>query len=48
MDILENTMVCNIQKTSTGFSVDTLKGGEHTSYNSHYIILATGGIGRAL
>jgi L-aspartate oxidase len=46
VDILENTMVCNIQKTSTGFSVDTLKGGEHTSYNSHYIILATGGIGR--
>lgn len=46
VDIIENTMVCDIRKTSTGFSVDTLKDGEHISYNSHYTILATGGIGR--
>lgn len=46
VDILENTMVCNIKKTSTGFSIDTIRDGKHISYNSHYTILATGGIGR--
>ena len=46
VDILENTMLCNIKKTSTGFSIDTIRDGEHISYNSHYTILATGGIGR--
>ncbi len=44
--ILENSMVCDIKKTSTGFALDVLAGSEHIYYNSHYTILATGGIGR--
>ena len=46
VDILENTYLCNIRKTSTGYSVDTFRDDVHTSYNCHFLILATGGIGR--
>ncbi len=46
VDIKENTYLCNIKKTSTGFSVDTFFNDDHTSYNCHFLILATGGIGR--
>lgn len=44
--ILENAMVCDLKKTSTGFSFDVLKDNLHYYYNSHYTVLATGGIGR--
>jgi L-aspartate oxidase len=47
--ILENTFLSNIKKTSTGFSVDTFSTSDCTqrqSYNSHFLILGTGGIGR--
>lgn len=46
VDILENALLCDLKQTSTGFSADVLKDDEHTYYNSHYCILATGGIGR--
>jgi len=44
--IMDNALLCNIKKTSTGFSTDILKDNEHKTYNSHFLILATGGIGR--
>jgi L-aspartate oxidase len=44
--ILENAMLCDIKKTSTGFSADISVNEERKTYNSRYIILATGGIGR--
>ena len=43
---MENTYLCGIKKTSTGFSVDTWKEEKRQSVNCHYMILATGGIGR--
>lgn len=46
VDILEESMVCNLQKSSHGFSVDVLHGGEHKYFCSHFCLLATGGIGR--
>ena len=46
VDIMENTYLCGIKKTSTGFSVDTWKEEKRQSVNCHYMILATGGIGR--
>lgn len=44
--IMDNALLCNIKKTSTGFSTDILKDNVHTTYNCHFLILATGGIGR--
>jgi L-aspartate oxidase len=44
--IMDNALLCDIKKTSTGFSADILKDGEHKTYNSHFMVLATGGIGR--
>lgn len=46
VDILENAVICDVKKTETGFSFDILEGEEHTVYNSHYAVIATGGIGR--
>ncbi len=46
IDILENTYLCNVKKTSTGFSADTWQDGKRQSFNSHFMMLATGGIGR--
>lgn len=46
VDILEETYLCDIKKTSTGFSVDTWKNDCHESFNCHFMIMATGGIGR--
>jgi L-aspartate oxidase len=43
---MDNALLCDIKKTSTGFSADILKDGEHKTYNSHFMVLATGGIGR--
>lgn len=44
--ILESAMMVGLQKTSTGFSVNVRKDDAFTIYNSHFILLATGGIGR--
>lgn len=44
--ILENTLMCDLKKTSSGFSALLLSDGEYTVCNSHYFIMATGGIGR--
>ena len=44
--ILENSTVCNVKKTDTGFSFLILKDDEYITYNSHFAIFATGGIGR--
>lgn len=46
VDILENTLLCGVKKTGTGFSVDTLRQGEYTPFHCHFLLLATGGIGR--
>jgi len=46
VEILENALLCQTRKTSTGYSVQVLEDGEYTSYNCHFMILATGGIGR--
>ncbi len=46
VDIMENTYLCGIKKTSTGFSADTWRDDQRKSFNCHFMILATGGIGR--
>ncbi|MBE6845837.1 MAG: FAD-binding protein [Ruminococcus sp.] len=46
VDILEETYLSDIKKTSTGFSVNTWKNSQNQSFNCHFMILATGGIGR--
>lgn len=46
VDIMENALLCGAKKTSTGFSADILANNVHETYNSRYIVLATGGIGR--
>lgn len=45
--IMENTMMCAVKQTSTGYSA-FLKtpDDEYITANCHYMILATGGIGR--
>jgi len=44
--ILENTMMVDLKKTSTGFSVQLLSDGDLSVVNCHFMTLATGGIGR--
>lgn len=44
--IMENSLLCQLKKTSTGFSANILKDDEYITCNSHFMILATGGIGR--
>ncbi len=46
--IMENTMVCDLKKTSHGFSIDALHVPENRreEYSAHFCLLATGGIGR--
>ncbi len=46
IDIIDNSLVCDVKKTSTGFSFDILCDNNHLYYNSHFTIFATGGIGR--
>lgn len=46
IDIMEDIYLCGMKKTSTGFSIDTLKKEKRQSFNCHFMILATGGIGR--
>ncbi|MBQ8688409.1 MAG: FAD-binding protein [Ruminococcus sp.] len=44
--ILENTMMVDLKKTGTGFSVQMLRNGTLSTAHSHFMLLATGGIGR--
>ena len=46
VDIRENTLLCDVKKTNTGFSALTLHEGQYETHNSHFLIMATGGIGR--
>lgn len=44
--ILENAMMVDLKKTSTGFSVQILKDEKLSAAHCHFMTLATGGIGR--
>ncbi len=44
--ILEESLMCDIKKTSSGFSVNVQHEQVNTTFNSHFLVLATGGIGR--
>lgn len=44
--IQENFLLCRVQKTSTGFSLETQHDGAQSVCHTHFLILATGGIGR--
>lgn len=44
--ILENTIICGTKKTSTGYSAFMKNDDGYHTYNCHFMILATGGIGR--
>lgn len=46
VDIIENALLCDIKQTSTGYSTFISHNNEYVSYNCHFMILATGGIGR--
>ncbi len=46
VEITENSLLCGVVKTSTGFSADILKDGKYFTANCHFMIMATGGIGR--
>lgn len=46
IDIMENALLCRLEKTETGFSADISVDDKHMTCNSRYFILATGGIGR--
>ncbi|MCC8135480.1 MAG: FAD-binding protein [Ruminococcus sp.] len=46
VDILENALLCSVKKTSVGYSAFVMKDGEYSTHNCHFMILATGGIGR--
>lgn len=44
--VLENALLCRMEKISGGFAADILTGGSHTSCTARFAVLATGGIGR--
>ncbi len=44
--IMEHTMMVDLKKTSTGFSVQLLKDGQLSAAHCHFMTLCTGGIGR--
>ncbi len=44
--IMENALMCGINKTDTGFSINVLCQENYRIFNCHFLILATGGIGR--
>lgn len=44
--IMENTIICSTKKTSTGYSAFLKNGDTYQTYNCHFMIFATGGIGR--
>ncbi len=46
VEICENTLLCDVKKTDTGFSALTMGRGFYRIVHSHFFIMATGGIGR--
>lgn len=47
VEIMENTFMCEVKKTSTGYSAFLkMPDGTYETCNCHFMILATGGIGR--
>ncbi len=46
VEICENTLLCDVKKTATGFSALTLDKTGCRTVHSHFFIMATGGIGR--
>ena len=46
VEICANTLLCDVKKTKTGFSALLLHDDEYRTVNSHFFIMATGGIGR--
>ena len=46
VEIMENSLICDVKKTRTGFSFEILKDSVRETYNSHYAVMCTGGIGR--
>lgn len=44
--VLEYAMLAGLVRTATGFSANVMQNGVCTTYNSHFMLLATGGIGR--
>ena len=46
IEICENTLLCDVKKTKTGFSALTLHQEQYKTVHSHFFIMATGGIGR--
>lgn len=47
VEILENTIMCDVKKTETGYSAFLkMSDGGYETCNCHFMILATGGIGR--
>lgn len=46
VEICARTLLCDVKKTETGFSALMLHDGEYITANSHFFVMATGGIGR--
>ncbi|MDE6005450.1 MAG: FAD-binding protein [Oscillospiraceae bacterium] len=46
IEICENTLLCDVKKSKTGFSALTLHENKYRTVHSHFFIMATGGIGR--
>ncbi|HAJ97541.1 MAG TPA: L-aspartate oxidase [Ruminococcus sp.] len=46
VEICANTLLCDVKKTKTGFSALLMHDDEYRTVNSHFFIMATGGIGR--
>lgn len=44
--VWENAVLCDMKETATGFSFDILKDDERKVVNSHFAVMATGGVGR--
>ncbi len=46
VEILENALISDVAKTSTGFTFEIERDGKKDNYNCHYAVMCTGGIGR--
>ncbi|MBQ9209589.1 MAG: FAD-binding protein [Oscillospiraceae bacterium] len=44
--MLDFALMCRLERNGSGFAVDVLKDGEHITFTSRFMVLATGGIGR--
>lgn len=46
IEILDNTLVCDMKQVPGGYSLDLLRDGEHRTASARFCVLATGGLGR--